>query len=137
MTKTEKFDKFYMEFAVNAANFSYCKRKQVGAVLVVNDVIVIGYNGSISGFENNCEDEEGETMWHILHAESNALSKVMTSRLNSTGGTMYSTFSACINCAKQIIQAKIKRFVYLTDHSDQRGLVLMRQAGIIVEKIIL
>lgn len=135
MTKEQRFDKFYMEFAVSAANFSYCKRKQVGVVLVKDDVILIGYNGTAPGFDNNCESEDGETKWETLHAESNALSKVMTSSINSKGAVMYSTFSPCVHCAKLMVQAKIARFVYLTDHSDQRGLDFMRQAGIVVEKI--
>jgi len=135
MTKNERFDRFYMKLAVDAASFSYCKRKQVGAVLVKDDVIVIGYNGTISGFENNCEDENGETYPEVLHAESNALSKIMTSSLVSSNGTMFCTLSPCITCAKQMIQAKISRFVYIRDHSDQTGLNLMRKAGIIIDKL--
>lgn len=135
MDKNKRFDKFYMEFAISAANFSYCVRKRVGAVLVKDDVIVMGYNGTMPGLENSCEGEDGETLWHVLHAESNALGKVMTSTINSAGATMYCTFSPCIHCAKQMIQAKISRFVYLDDHSDQRGLEMMRHMGIQVEKI--
>lgn len=124
-----------MDFAVNAAKFSYCKRKQVGAVLVKDDIIVIGYNGSIPGFPNECEDEDGETMWHIQHAEANALGKIMNSTLVSTGATMYCTLSPCVHCAGEMVRAKIKRFVYVKDHSDQRGLDLMRKVGIEVEKL--
>lgn len=135
MNKIERFDKLYMQMAINVAAFSYCVRKQVGAVIVKDDVIVVGYNGSISGYPNVCEGDDGETMWHVLHAESNALSKIMTSSLSSKDATVYCTFSPCIHCSKLMVQAKITRFVYLTDHSDQRGLDLMRDAGIIVEKI--
>ena len=135
MNKIEKFDKLYMDMAINVAKFSYCKRKQVGCVIVKDDIIVIGYNGTVSGKVNNCEDNDGETLWDVLHAESNALSKIMTSSLNSKDATVYCTFSACIHCSKLLVQAKIKRFVYLTDHSDQRGLDLMRESGIIVEKL--
>lgn len=130
-----KFDKFYMELAIKVANFSYCKRKQVGAVFVKDEVICIGYNGTISGKENNCEDCNGETLPEVLHAESNMLSKIMNTTISSTGGTVYCTFSACLNCSKLLIQAKIKRFVYLDTHSDNYGLELMKKAGIIVEKI--
>lgn len=130
-----KFDKFYMELAMRVANFSYCKRKQVGAVFVKDDVICIGYNGTISGRENNCEDSQGETLPDVLHAESNMLSKIMNTTITSTGGTVYCTFSACVSCSKMLIQAKIKRFVYMDTHSDQYGLELMRGAGIIVERM--
>lgn len=135
MNKQERFDRFYMKLAQDVASFSYCKRKQVGAVFVKDDVIVIGYNGTISGFENNCEDEYGETLPEVLHAESNALSKVMTSPLVSSSGTIFCTLSPCVACAKQMIQAKISRFVYVKDHSDQTGLDLMRKVGIIINKL--
>jgi dCMP deaminase len=136
MTKQQKFDRFYMKFAVDAANFSYCVRKKVGAVFVKEDITVIGYNGTMPGFANNCEDEHGETLPDVLHAESNMLGKIMNSTLVSTGGTVYCTLSPCLNCAKMMIQAKIGRFVYIRDHSDQTGLELMRKAGIMVEKYI-
>ena len=135
MNKQVKFDNFYMKLAIDVASFSYCKRKQVGCVWTKDDVIVVGYNGTISGMENCCEGEDGETLAEVLHAESNALSKIMTSPLVATGGTMYSTFSPCLNCAKLMIQAKISRFVYKDTHSDQSGMLLMQKVGIIVEKI--
>lgn len=134
MDKQYKFDKFYMEFALKTANFSYCKRKQVGAVFVKDDIIVVGYNGTISGEPNECEDCNGETKQDVLHAETNALSKIMQSTMSSKGGTMYCTFSACIQCSKLLIQAGISRFVYLDTHSDQTGLDLMKRSGIIVEQ---
>lgn len=133
MTKQERFDRFYLEMALNTANFSYCIRKKVGCVIVKDDVIVLGYNGTPSGMPNVCEGPDGETEWYVFHAESNALSKVMTSSISSKGATMYNTFSPCINCAKLIIQAKIARYVYIDTHSDTRGLDLMRQCGVIVE----
>lgn len=124
-----------MKFAIEASLFSYCNRKKVGALLVKDDIMLIGYNGTVPGEENNCEDENGDTLPEVLHAESNALSKVMTSTLNSVGATMYCTLSPCIACAKQMIQARISRFVYIRDHSDQRGLEMMRKFGIIIEKM--
>ena len=124
-----------MKLAVNAANFSYCVRKKVGAVLVCGDAMVIGYNGTPPGFPNVCEDCDGETMPEVMHAESNALAKVMTSPLNAGGGIMYCTLSPCMNCAKLLVQARITRFVYIRDHSDQSGLILMRKCGIIVEQM--
>lgn len=134
LEKKKRFDSFYMKMALETAAFSYCKRKQVGSVFVKDDVILIGYNGTIAGEDNICEDEKGETKPEVLHSESNVLSKIMTSPINATGGTIYCTLSPCVNCAKLIIQAKIGRFVYLTDHSDQTGINLMIKAGIEVEK---
>ncbi len=133
--KQRRFDNFYMRMAVDTGRFSYCNRKKVGCVFVKDDIIFIGYNGTISGFPNECEDENGETRLDVLHAESNVFAKIMNSPVSSGGGTMYTTLSPCINCAKQIIQAKIKRFLYLKAHSDQSGVILMKNSGIIVEHI--
>ena len=133
--KLRRFDEYYMKLAMETAAFSYCKRKQVGCVFVKNDIILIGYNGTISGQPNECEDEAGETKPEVLHAESNVFAKIMNSPISSGGGTMYCTLSPCINCAKQIIQAKISRFVYLKAHSDQTGLILMEKSGILIECI--
>lgn len=129
-TKQKRFDDFYMKFAKDVANFSYCKRKQVGAVFVKDDIVLIGYNGTISGFNNDCEDEDGETRPDVLHAESNVFAKIMRSPVTSTGGTMYCTLSPCIHCAKQIIQGGISRFLYIRAHSDQSGVELMKKAGV-------
>lgn len=135
--KQKRFDDFYMRFALSVADFSYCKRKQVGAVFVKDDVIIMGYNGTIKGFPNVCEGEDGETLPEVLHAESNVFAKIMRAPISSVGGTLYCTLSPCMNCAKQIIQAGITRFVYLNSHSDQSGLELMAKAGITIEKIYL
>lgn len=129
-----RLDSFYMRLAVDVSDFSYCKRKKVGSVFVKEDVILIGYNGTVSGAPNNCEDENGETLREVLHSESNVLAKVMNSPLTSTGGTIYCTLSPCVNCAKMMVQARIKRFVYIYDHSDPEGLNLMIRSGIVVEK---
>lgn len=133
--KRKRFDNFYMRMAVDTGRFSYCNRKKVGCIFVKDDIIFIGYNGTISGFPNECEDENGETKLDVLHAESNIFAKIMNSPVSSGGGTMYCTLSPCINCAKQMIQAKIGRFLYLRTHSDQSGLILMQNCGIIVEHI--
>jgi dCMP deaminase len=135
LTKGERFDHFYMQMAQNVAAFSYCTRKKVGAVFVKDDVILIGYNGTISGFPNQCEGSDGETLPETLHAESNVFAKIMRAPISSVGGTMYCTLSPCINCAKQIVQAGISRFIYLKDHSDPSGLELMEKAGIFITKL--
>ena len=109
----EKFDQRYLEMAEIWARNSYCKRRQVGAILVKDRMIISdGYNGTPSGFENVCEDENGATKPYVLHAEANAITKVAKSGNSSLGATLYVTASPCIECSKLIIQAGIKRVVY-------------------------
>lgn len=130
-----KFDRSYLEMARVWARNSYCTRRQVGA-LIVNDRMIIsdGYNGTPSGFENVCEDENGVTKPYVLHAEANAITKVAKSGNSSLGATMYVTASPCIECAKLIIQAGIRRVVYSEDYRSSDGLDLLRRAGVEVEK---
>ena len=113
------------------AENSYCKRRQVGA-LVVKDKMIIsdGYNGTPSGFDNICEDETNTTYPYVLHAEANAITKLARSSNNSDGATLYVTASPCIECAKLIIQAGIKRVIYGEEYRLSDGLDLMRKAGI-------
>ena len=114
----EKFDHSYLQMASVWAQNSYCKRRQVGALLVKDRMIISdGYNGTPSGFENVCEDENGVTKPYVLHAEANAITKVAKSGNSSKGATLYVTASPCLECAKLIIQAGIKRVVYKDDHS--------------------
>lgn len=132
----EKFDKSYVEMASIWAKNSYCKRRQVGALLVKDKMIISdGYNGTPSGFENICEDESGATKPYVLHAEANAISKVAKSGNSSDGSTLYVTASPCIECAKLIIQAGIKRVVYRDEYRLTDGVDLLRRAGIEVEKV--
>ncbi len=132
----EKFDKSYVEMASIWAKNSYCKRRQVGALLVKDKMIISdGYNGTPSGFENVCEDESGATKPYVLHAEANAISKVAKSGNSSDGSTLYVTASPCIECAKLIIQAGIKRVVYRDEYRLTDGVDLLRRAGIEVEKV--
>lgn len=132
----EKFDKSYVEMASIWARNSYCKRRQVGALLVKDKMIISdGYNGTPSGFENVCEDESGATKPYVLHAEANAISKVAKSGNSSDGSTLYVTASPCIECAKLIIQAGIKRVVYRDEYRLTDGVDLLRRAGIEVEKV--
>ena len=121
--------------AVWAKN-SYCKRRQVGALLVKDRMIISdGYNGTPSGFENICEDENGVTKPYVLHAEANAITKVAKSGNNSKGATLYVTASPCMACAKLIIQSGISRVVYRDEYRLTDGVDLLRKAGIEVEKI--
>ncbi len=130
-----KFDKSYLEMARVWARNSYCSRRQVGALIVKDRMIISdGYNGTPSGFENICEDENGVTKPYVLHAEANAITKVARSGNSSLDATMYVTASPCIECAKLIIQAGIKRVVYSDDYRSSDGLDLLRRAGIEVEK---
>lgn len=134
--KQSKFDRSYLEMArVWAAN-SYCVRRQVGALIVKNKMIISdGYNGTPSGFENICEDEDGKTKAYVLHAEANAITKVAKSGNSSDGATLYVTAAPCLECAKLIIQAGIKRVVYRDDYRVRDGVDLLERAGIDVCKL--
>ena len=127
----EKFDKRYMRMATIWAENSYCERRKVGA-LVVKDKMIIsdGYNGTPAGFENVCEDPNNVTKPYVLHAEANAITKIARSSNNSEGATLYVTASPCIECAKLIIQAGIKRVVYSEEYRLTDGIDLLRRAGI-------
>ncbi|MDI9551378.1 MAG: deoxycytidylate deaminase [Candidatus Cryptobacteroides sp.] len=132
----EKFDQRYLEMAEIWAKNSYCKRRQVGALLVKDRMIISdGYNGTPSGFENICEDENGVTKPYVLHAEANAITKVAKSGNSSQNATLYVTASPCMECAKLIIQAGIKRVVYKDEYRISDGVDLLRRAGIEVKKV--
>ncbi|MDR0543002.1 MAG: dCMP deaminase family protein [Dysgonamonadaceae bacterium] len=129
--KQRELDKRYLRMAAIWAENSYCRRRQVGA-LIVNDKMIIsdGYNGTPSGFENQCEDENGLTQPYVLHAEANAITKIACSNNNSKGATLYVTASPCIECAKLIIQAGIKRVVYSEQYRLTEGIELLQRANI-------
>lgn len=132
----KKFDRSYLRMAQIWAENSYCKRRKVGALLVKNNMIISdGYNGTPSGFENICEDENGVTKPYVLHAEANAITKVAKSGNSSEDATLYVTASPCIECAKLIIQAGIKRVVYRDEYRLRDGPDLLKQAGIEVEQV--
>ncbi len=132
----EKFDARYIEMAQVWAKNSYCKRRQVGALLVKDRMIISdGYNGTPSGFENICEDENGVTKPYVLHAEANAITKVAKSGNSSAGATLYVTAAPCVECAKLIIQAGITRVVYQDEYRLTDGVDLLKRAGIEVDKI--
>ena len=131
-----KFDEKYLAMAEVWAGNSYCRRRQVGALLVKDRMIISdGYNGTPSGFENICEDESGATKPSVLHADANAISKVAKSGNSSDGATLYVTASPCIECAKLIIQAGIKRVVYKDEYRLTDGIDLLRRPGIEAEKV--
>ena len=131
----EKFDRSYLQMAEIWAQNSYCKRRKVGALLVKDRTIISdGYNGTPSGFENICEDENGVTKPYVLHAEANAITKVAKSGSSSEGATLYVTASPCAECAKLIIQAGISRVVYRDAYRLTDGIDLLKRAGIQVEQ---
>ena len=132
--KQLQLDKRYIRMASIWAENSYCTRRQVGALIVKDKMIISdGYNGTPSGFENVCEDENGVTKPYVLHAEANAITKIARSSNSSDGATMYVTASPCIECAKLIIQAGIKRVVYGEPYHIDDGLNLLKRAGIQVD----
>lgn len=132
----QKFDRSYLKMAEVWAENSYCKRRKVGALIVKNNMIISdGYNGTPSGFENVCEDENGVTKPYVLHAEANAITKVAKSGNSSEDSTLYVTASPCLECSKLIIQAGIKRVVYKDAYRLQDGPDLLKKAGIEVEQV--
>ena len=129
--KQEALDRRYIRMASIWAENSYCKRRQVGALIVKDKMIISdGYNGTPSGFENVCEDENNKTKPYVLHAEANAITKVAKSNNSSLGATLYVTASPCIECAKLIIQAGIRRVVYSENYRSADGIELLQKAGI-------
>jgi len=129
--KQEAFDKRYLEMSLIWAGNSYCKRRQVGALIVKEKMIISdGYNGTPAGFENICEDDNYKTKPYVLHAEANAITKVAKSNNSSQDSTLYVTSSPCMECSKLIIQAGIKRVVYCNKYHQTEGLDLLRRAGI-------
>tara|TARA_Y100000746_G_scaffold228405_1_gene236411 strand:+ start:510 stop:968 length:459 start_codon:yes stop_codon:yes gene_type:complete len=129
--KQEKYDKAYLKMAFEWANLSYCKRKKVGALIVKDGMIISdGYNGTPSGFPNQCEDEEGETHWYVLHAEANAILKTARSNHNCKDATLYLTLSPCKDCSKLIHQAGIKRVVFANKYKDNSGIQFLQKADV-------
>ncbi|RBA27488.1 deoxycytidylate deaminase [Flavobacterium tibetense] len=136
MSKKNKYDKAYLRIAKEWSKLSYCKRKQVGAIIVRDRMIISdGYNGTPSGFENCCEEEDGLTKWYVLHAEANAILKVARSTQSCEGATLYITLSPCKDCSKLIHQSGIKRVVYHEEYKDCSGIDFLRKAGVEVDLI--
>ncbi len=131
MDKQERYDRAYLRMARQWAQLSHCTRKQVGALIVRDGMIVSdGYNGTPSGFPNACENAEGETHWYVLHAEANAITKLARSTHTAQGATLYITLSPCRDCAKLIHQVGIRRVVYVDAYKDDSGLNFLNQAGV-------
>ena len=118
------------------AKLSYCERKKVGALIVKDRMIISdGYNGTPSGFENCCEDEDGKTHWYVLHAEANAILKLAGSTQSAKGATLYLTLSPCKECSKLVLQSGITRLVYLNEYSDNEGINFLKNHNIEVQQI--
>ena len=136
MDKQHEIDKRYLRMAAIWAENSYCQRRQVGALIVKDQMIISdGYNGTPAGFENVCEDENGLTKPYVLHAEANAITKVAASSNSSKGATIYVTSAPCIECAKLIIQSGIRRVVYSEKYRTEEGCELLRRANVETEYI--
>tara|TARA_Y100001933_G_C18803201_1_gene481770 strand:- start:326 stop:760 length:435 start_codon:yes stop_codon:yes gene_type:complete len=134
--KQLQYDKAYLKMALEWSELSYCKRRKVGALIVKDRMIISdGYNGTPSGFDNCCEDEEGNTHWYVLHAEANAILKTAGSNHNCKGATLYLTMSPCKDCSKLTYQAGIKRVVYINKYKDASGLDFLIDAGVEVVEI--
>ena len=129
--KQTKYDKAYLKMALEWGELTYCKRRKVGALIVKDKMIISdGYNGTPTGFENVCEDDEGYTKWYVLHAEANAIAKVSSSTQSTNGATLYITLSPCRECSKLIFQSGIKRVVYNKKYKDTSGLEFLEKAGV-------
>jgi len=132
--KQLKYDKAYLKMALEWGKLSHCKRKQVGALIVKDRMIISdGFNGTPTGFDNCCENEEGITKWEVLHAEANAILKVASSTQSAKNSTLYITLSPCTQCSKLIHQAGIKRVVYAKSYRDSSGLDFLEKAGVVLK----
>ncbi|WP_297802433.1 dCMP deaminase family protein [uncultured Polaribacter sp.] len=129
--KQLKYDRAYLKMAYEWGKLSHCKRKQVGALIVKDRMIISdGFNGTPTGFDNCCEDKDGITKWEVLHAEANAILKVAASTQSTHGATLYITLSPCIQCSKLIYQAGIKRVVFANKYKDTSGIDFLEKAGV-------
>ena len=134
--KQKKYDLAYLKMALEWGELSHCNRKKVGALIVKDGMIISdGFNGTPTGFDNFCEDEEGYTKWYVLHAEANAILKVAKSTNSCKDAVLYLTLSPCKECAKLIHQAGIKKLVYNKEYKDISGLKFLKKAGVQIEQI--
>ena len=134
--KQLRYDKAYLKMALEWGKLSHCKRKQVGSIIVKDRMIISdGYNGTPTGFDNCCEDENEKTHWYVLHAEANAILKVAKSTHNADGATLYITLSPCKECSKLILQAGIIRVVFYNSYKDDAGIHFLKESGIQVDQI--
>ena len=134
--KQIKYDRAYLKMAIEWGELSQCERKKVGALIVKDGMIISdGFNGTPSGFDNPCEDEDGYTKWYVLHAEANAILKVAKSTNSCKDAVLYLTLSPCKECAKLIHQSGIKRLVYIKKYKDISGLKFLEKAGVEIQQI--
>jgi dCMP deaminase len=134
--KQLRYHRAYLRMAASWSELSHCERKKVGALIVKDEMIISdGYNGTPGGFENCCEDHEGNTHWYVLHAEANAILKVAKSTNNCKGATLYLTLSPCKDCSKLVLQAGISRVVYKDPYKDTAGIDFLQSAGVEVIQI--
>jgi dCMP deaminase len=134
--KQERYDRAYLKMALEWAKLSHCVRKKVGALLVKDGMLISdGYNGTPSGFPNVCETDDGDTHWYVLHAEANAITKIAKSTNNAKDSTLYITMSPCKDCCKLILQAGIKRMVYVDEYKDTTAITFLKSAGLEVVHI--
>ena len=130
-SKQLRYDSAYLKMAESWAGLSHCSRKKVGAIIVKDEMIISdGYNGTPAGFDNCCEDSDGNTQWYVLHAEANAILKVAKSTNNCKGATLYLTLSPCRDCSKLILQAGIRREVFIDKYKDTEGIDFLQSAGV-------
>ena len=135
--KQERYDKAYLNMAIEWAKLSHCTRKKVGALIVKDGMIISdGYNGTPTGFENSCEIDNGHnlTKWYVIHGEANAILKCAKHGHSCDGATLYQTHSPCKDCSKLILQSGIKRLVYIENYKDTSGLDFLREAGVEIKK---
>lgn len=134
--KQLRYDKAYLRMATEWAKLSHCNRKQVGAIIVKDNIIIAdGFNGTPSGFDNCCENDNGDTHWYVLHAEANAILKLARSNNRGNNSTLYITLSPCRDCSKLVLQAGIKRVVYMNGYKDTTGVDFLTKSGIEVVQI--
>ena len=132
----DKFKKVYMKVAQVYAELSYAQRRQVGCVIVIDDIVVPGYNGTPAGWDNRCETADGSTtLPHVIHAEQNALDKIVRSTLSSVGASVFVTTAPCIECAKRLQGARVKEVFYRDVYHNEGGIEFLRRAGIHVERV--
>jgi dCMP deaminase len=134
--KQSRYDRAYLRMALEWSKLSHCNRKQVGAIIVKDGIIIAdGYNGTPSGFDNCCEDDAGDTHWFVLHAEANAILKVARTNNSAVGATLYLSLSPCKECSKLIHQSGITRVVFISGYKDMSGVDFLKRAGVHVDQI--
>lgn len=132
----DKFKTVHMNVAEQYARLSYAQRRQVGCVIIIDDIVVPGYNGTPTGWDNRCETADGSaTLPHVIHAEQNALDKITRSTLSSVGASVFVTTAPCMECSKRLLGAQVKEVFYRDEYKNRDGIEFLSAAGIHVEKV--